>query len=311
MNAVPLPPAELARRVGVLDQANPAASFDAMGADQHEMVVNLLGSEWFASGKRILDFGCGAGKLLRHFLPETVTCEFIGCDIDEPSIEWLREHFSPPLNVFVCSEEPGLTLPDEHVDLVLAMSVFTHLTEHWAGWLREIHRVLRPGGLLISTFLGRGMSESIAGEPWNEDRIGMNVLRMWQTWDQGGPSVQHSEWWLRAHWGRAFEFQRCEDGDGFGHGLLLLRKRQVEVTVDDLQRPEPDEAREVTSLLHNVAQLASETVALAADRDAVMHELQAVLADREVVMSELTALRAAGSPERRTLATALRDVLRR
>jgi SAM-dependent methyltransferase len=290
MGDLPLPPAELARRVGVLDQDDPVGSFHAMGEHLRQTILNLQGSDWFSEGKRVLDFGCGSGKLLRHFVGDAEDCEFIGCDIDEPSINWLREHFSPPLKVFVCGEEPGLALPDKHIDLALAISVFTHLTEHWAGWLLEIHRVLRPGGRFICTFLGRGMSEAIAGEPWNENRIGMNILRPWQPWDHGGPSVQHSEWWLRAHWGRAFAFERIEDSDEFGHGLMVLRKREVELTEEDLRTPEPGEVREVTALLHNVAQLTAETVALSTDHETVMRELDAVRADRELVIAQLDAV---------------------
>lgn len=299
MSGAPLPPVELAHRVGVVDQDDPVASFDAMGAGMREMVVGVQGADWFTEGKRVLDFGCGVGKLLRHFVAEAENCEFIGCDIDEPSIEWLRENLSPPLNVFVCEEEPGFPIPDEHVDLVLAMSVFTHLTDHWAGWLLEIHRVLKPGGRFLCTFLGHGMSESIAGEPWNPDRIGMNVLRPWQPWQHGGPSVQHSEWWLRAHWGRAFEFERVEDGEEFGHGLLVLRKRDVPITTAELQAPEPGETREVESLRHNVAQLTAETIALATDRDLIMGQLQAVTADRDHVASQLPQPKARWRPFKR------------
>lgn len=286
----PLPPPELVLRVGVVDQDDPLGSFDAMGANIRETIVGLQGADWFTRDRRVLDFGCGVGKVLRHFLDEARTCEFIGCDIDAPSIDWLREHLSPPLQVFLCDEAPGLPMPDEHVDLALAMSVFTHLTDHWAGWLREIHRVLRPGGRLISTFLGQGMSESIAGEPWDESRVGMNVLRPWQPWDSGGPSVQHSEWWLRAHWGRAFELERIEDGDAFGHGLLVLRKREVEVTVDMLEGPEPNEPREFAALKHNIHQLGHETAVLAHDRDLVMAQLHAVAADRDAISRLLGAI---------------------
>jgi SAM-dependent methyltransferase len=293
MSNQPLPPADLARRVGVVDQDNPVDSFDAMGADIRLALLGILGTNWFSPGKRVLDFGCGAGKLLRHFIEEAKHSEFIGCDIDEPSINWLRKHFSPPLNVFVCDEEPGLPLPDDHIDCALALSVFTHLTDHWAGWLLELHRVLRPGGYFVSTFLGRGMSESIAGEPWNPDRIGMNVLRPWQSWDQGGPSVQHSEWWLRAHWSRAFEFERIEDADRPAHGLLVLRKRDVQITTDELEAVEPGEEREVMALRHNVKKLAAETSALAHDRDLVMNELKAVSADRELIAAQLDGLRSA------------------
>ena len=285
MSDAPLPPIELARRVGVVDQDHTLSSFDEMGANMREMVRSIQGPTWFTEGRRVLDFGCGVGKLLRHFLDEAEHCEFIGCDIDEPSIDWMRQNFSPPLTVFTCGERPGLELPDEHVDLTLAMSVFTHLTDHWAGWLLELHRILRPGGRLICTFLGEGMSESIAGEPWDPDRIGMNILRTWQPWDSGGPSVQHSEWWLRAHWGRVFEFEQIKDGPEFGHGLLVLRKRELAATTSDLEAPEPGEPREVEALRHNVAQLAAETNALATDRAAIAAALEATTAALEAAPS--------------------------
>lgn len=287
MSDLPLPSPELAFRVGVVDPDDPVKSFDQMGSEIRRMVLDLQGPDWFTEDKRVLDFGCGAGKLLRHFLEEAERTEFIGCDIHEPSIEWLRENFSPPLNLFVCEETPGLPLPDEHVDLALAMSVFTHLTDHWAGWLLEIHRVLKPGGRFVCTFLGEGMSDSIAGEEWQPDRIGLNVLRPWQSWSQGGPSVQHSEWWLRAHWGRAFEFERIDDGPNFGHGLLVLRKRDAELDVAQLLAPEPGEEREVTALRHNVEQLSQETIALAKDRDLIREQLEAVAEDRERITARL------------------------
>jgi SAM-dependent methyltransferase len=284
----PLPPAELARRVGVVDQDHPAESFDEMGAGIRQLVLNITGGEeWFTADKRVFDFGCGPGKLLRHFLKEAETTEFYGCDIDEPSIQWLKEHHSPPLNLFVSKEEPGLEMPDDHIDLAFAMSVFTHLTDHWAGWLLEIHRVLKPGGQFLATFLGKGMSEPIAQESWEEDRIGMNILRTWQPWIHGGPSVQHSEWWLRAHWGRLFDFERVEDTDQPGHGWVLLRKRDVKLTAADLIAAEPNEPREFTALRHNIKQLTRETELLADDRGAVADQLKSVTEHRDAVVKQL------------------------
>jgi len=261
------------------------SSFDELGRTIKHTLVGLQPEGWF-EGKRVLDFGCGPGKALRHFLPEAERCEFFGCDIHEPSIRWLEEHLSPPLKVFVCSETPPLPLPDEHFDLVWALSVFTHLTDYWSDWLLELHRVLRPGGRLVSTFLGEGMSQSIAGEPWDPDRIGMNVLRAWQPWDEGGPSVQQSEWWLREHWGRAFDVESVADGPQFGHGLIVLTKRPVTLTREELIEPARDDPRELKALLHNVSQLVREAIeqrepqALRAGRDTAREALRVLATSR-------------------------------
>src|SRR5439155_20413507 len=136
----------------------------------------LLPADWSWDGKRVLDFGCGAGRTLRHFLDEAKRAEFYGCDIDRPSIEWLEEHLSPPLHVFQSGELPGLPQPDEFFDVVYAFSVFTRLTDHWAGWLLELHRVLKPDGLLFATFLNRPHWQEYEQGEGDEESVGMNVI---------------------------------------------------------------------------------------------------------------------------------------
>jgi SAM-dependent methyltransferase len=269
----PLPPAELAVRVGVVSREDALASFDAMGREAVAGLREFIPQPF--TGRRMLDFGCGSGKYLRHLLPEAEQGEVWGCDIDEPSIAWLREHLSPPMRVFVNDAEPPLpSIPGAFFDLVTAASVFTHITDAWARWLVEIHRVLKPGGRLVASFLGNGMSELIADEPWYEDRIGMNVLRQWQGWEAGGPSVLHAPWWLRAHWGRAFELERITEAPQPGyHGIVVARKRDDgrAPTVAELEAPARDEPREVRALRHNLRQLEREAAQLAAERAHFAH----------------------------------------
>ena len=140
----------------------------------------------------MLDFGCGSGKVMRHFLSEAEVCELWGCDIDTRSVDWINAELSPPLHAFANGEAPPLDQPAESFDLVWSVSVFTHLADHWAGWLAELHRVLRPGGLAIVSFLGGAMYEVWTGESWEPDRIGMTVLDHGQDWELGGPTVFHS-----------------------------------------------------------------------------------------------------------------------
>lgn len=248
------------------------AHFERVGVAVREAIVSRLPAEWSFEGKRVLDFGCGAGRVLRQFLPEAGSAEFWGCDIDQPSIGWMRDHLSPPLRVFANEESPPLPHPDGHFDLVYTLSVFTHLTDSWSSWLLELHRVLANGGLLIATFInhGFGFSGSVIKAPWHEawddDRIGMGVLHPEQSWDMGGPTVYHSEWWLRAHWGRAFEILVLDPAGfaspdpGFGQGVAVMRKRSVPLTVADLEALEPDEPREVAALQYSLRQSRRETV---------------------------------------------------
>ena len=133
--------------------------------------------------------------------------------------------------------------------------MFTHLTDHWAGWLAELHRVLRPGGLAIVSFLGGAMYEVWTEEEWDPDRIGMLVLNYGQDWELGGPTVFHSPWWLHEHWGRAFEIVELREGTApREHGLVLLRRRAgVKVTPALLERIDPREPREIEALRWQVA----------------------------------------------------------
>jgi hypothetical protein len=116
--------------------------------------------------------------------------------------------------------------------------VFTHLTDQSLAWLAELHRILTPEGLLMASYTGRWSSELLAGETWGENRIRMNVLRHDQGWDDGGPMVLMSDWWMRQHWGRAFEFVAVEPMV-HGQTWALLRERDVEVTAEKLPEPSP------------------------------------------------------------------------
>jgi SAM-dependent methyltransferase len=244
---------------------NPMELYEMRGHAARDQIVSMLPSDWTFAGKRVLDFGCGAGRTLRHFLAEAEIAEFWGCDIDEASISWLGDHLSPPIHAFRTEGCPPISRPNGYFDLVYAISVFTHLTDSWSEWLLDLHRVLRDDGLLIATYMGEEMSERLADEPWEQDRIGMNVLRAWQSWDEGGPFVLHSDWWIEAHWGRAFEVIEVVPPPKIDpvmgpHSWALLRKRPGRFTATDLESPEPGEEREVTALRHNVRQLQAEVV---------------------------------------------------
>jgi SAM-dependent methyltransferase len=163
----------------------------------------------------------------------------------------MRSDYMPPLDL-----EPG------SFDLIWSISVFTHLTDNSLPWLLELHRLLKPGGVLIATYMGQWTSELLAGEPWDEGRVGMNVLRHNHPASDGAPLTLISDWWLREHWGRAFEVVRIEPNI-HNQSWVLLRKRDVELTVDELERP-GDDPREYVALRHNLQQAQREVEAVQA-----------------------------------------------
>ncbi len=255
---LPLPPLEIARGAGPLDRADPYGGYELIGRVCRNAIVSRLPADWSWEGRRALDFGCGAGRVLRHFAPEADRCEFHGCDIDEPAIAWAGKHLSPPFNLFLSGEVPPLKLPNASFDLIWATSVFTHLVhETWSRWMLELHRLLRPGGILMASYIGE-RQQWMLGEPWADERIGMNVINAGRGWYRGGPVVFHSEWWLRAHWGRAFEIVSIEEEGLVGQGLVVMRRCDVTLTPEELDRPEPDEPRELSAAIHQGRQLYAE-----------------------------------------------------
>lgn len=252
---------ELAHRVGAIEaHPDPWGQYDFLGRRTREEILSRLPDAGPFEGRQVLDFGCGAGRTLRHFLSEADRNEFWGCDVDKPSIDWMRQELCPPLHVLHNDPAPPLPFEDRKFDLIWAVSVFTHLADTWSAWMAELHRILAHDGILIATFMGPGMTELIAGEPWQDDDFGMDVLGYGESWDLGGPMVLHSPWWISAHWGRGFEIVRL-DPDGFmaqtnycGQGVAVMRKRDIDLSIADLEAIDTNETREVPALTHAVRQ---------------------------------------------------------
>jgi SAM-dependent methyltransferase len=288
----PFPPLELLQRVGRIDDPDVEGTYEVIGRHCRARLERLLPDDWSWEGKRVLDFGCGAGRTLRHFLDEAERAEFYGCDIDGSSIDWLGEHLSPPLRVFQSEEQASLPQADAFFDLVYAFSVFTHLTDEWGGWLLELHRVLKPQGLLFATFLNEAQWKDFGQGTWDEDRVGMNVIKKWNPWDGGGPIVFHSEWWIHEHWGRAFEILSIEHRDPEepeGQGAVLLRRRADRQERADLDRP-GDDPRELHALHHNVEQLHQEAGELFAQLSEVTSSHQQLAAEVGHLQAEVQRL---------------------
>jgi ubiquinone/menaquinone biosynthesis C-methylase UbiE len=231
-------------RVGRESSRDLESAYLSTGRALKAGVVDLLGPDWSWEGRRMLDFGCGSGRLLRQFLDEARVAEVHGSDIDEEMVSWVREHLCPPIaGAKVNGPQPPLDHPDDTFDLVTALSVFTHIADGWSEWLLEICRVLRPGGLLIATFLDSGIARTLTSLPWDEERVGMSALGFADP-ETDWPNVLHSHWWLREHWGRAFEIVELRGGGDIPmQGWALLRARQNELTPEQLEREDPDDPR--------------------------------------------------------------------
>ncbi len=98
-------------------------------------------------GVEALEIGTGTGGMLRTLLDRGLRAR--GVEIDPARIVESREWFGDlPVQPVTGADLP---FPDASFDLVLSFDVFEHIADSDAH-LREVHRVLRPGGrYLIQT----------------------------------------------------------------------------------------------------------------------------------------------------------------
>ncbi len=95
-------------------------------------------------GKRVLDLGCRAGALTRHFLDGN---EVIGLDVDRAALAKAEALGIEPVHANV--EEP-LPFEDASFDAVVAGELLEHL-QFPDALIAEIQRVLKPGGVLVGS----------------------------------------------------------------------------------------------------------------------------------------------------------------
>jgi SAM-dependent methyltransferase len=104
---------------------------------------------------KILDWGCGPARLLRH-LPEVLNnnCSFFGVDYNAETIKWCQEHIKG-ISFAKNNITPPLPYHAAQFDVIYGISIFTHLSAaNHAPWFNELTRVLKSGGVLLLTTHG-------------------------------------------------------------------------------------------------------------------------------------------------------------
>ncbi len=103
---------------------------------------------------RVLDWGCGAGRIDRYLLRFWPDISLTGSDIDAEAIAWCN-HSLPSGAFHITDLVPPLPFEDGSFDAVIGYSVMTHLP--WTlqkQWLSEICRVLVPQGVFAASLHG-------------------------------------------------------------------------------------------------------------------------------------------------------------
>ncbi len=148
---LPIPPASL--RPGYAPDDD--ALYLKWGKFDHDFILGIVGRYLdIQQPLRVLDFGCSSGRVLRHFETERQSggWRLHGVDAQAILIEWLRSFW--PAAYDVCAANvvvPKLPFEDNYFDVIFGISVFTHIKYLWDGWLCELRRCLKPGGLCLQT----------------------------------------------------------------------------------------------------------------------------------------------------------------
>ena len=161
----------------------------------------------FSAGKRVLDFGCSGGRVIRWFADEAAAgAEIWGCDIDAAAIEWCQKNMMPPFRFFANTTAPHLPLPDGFFDFIFAGSVFTHIKDMSTAWGMELARCLAPDGIAILTITSEkslGMLRTAAKNDVGKTKkvpqfIVENDIDEAYLKRRGFITLQSSPWWLAA-----------------------------------------------------------------------------------------------------------------
>lgn len=109
------------------------------------------------AGKKVLDVGCGNGYVLSRYAQ--AGAEVYGVDLTATAIQLCRQRFEYMglSGTFIEANAEALPFEDNSFDCVSSMGVLHH-TPNTARAVKEVWRVLKPGGRLILMFYHRNSS---------------------------------------------------------------------------------------------------------------------------------------------------------
>ncbi len=118
----------------------------------------IVAGEWIKGD--LLEVGCGEGRGILNVIPSVKS--YWAIDKIASAIADLRQRF--PTGNFVAGNLPPLPYPDASFDSIISFQVIEHIEDDGL-FLKEINRVLRPGGVALITTPNRPLS--LSRNPWH------------------------------------------------------------------------------------------------------------------------------------------------
>jgi SAM-dependent methyltransferase len=125
---------------------------------------------------RVLDFGCGSGRIARYLnMHEAV--EAFGVDANPLLVEWCQLNLDRVVTLLQAGRQ-RLPFGDALFDFVYTMSLFTGAAQsRMQQCFDEVTRVLAPGGLLLAVTYGPAALNTIRGSPAHQAMLQIDEAR--------------------------------------------------------------------------------------------------------------------------------------
>lgn len=204
-------------------------SFQVVGKIVCDDICAAIGARLeLRADSRILDFGCGCGRVITYFRDASAG-HLYGTDIDEEAVDWCRENLSEYASFTRNEEWPPLNFQDASFDVIYSVSVFTHLPETMqTSWLAELCRVAKPGSYVLVSIHGETLLPSLS--PDDHARFMDTGFLYWSHGrTEGLPNFYQDTFqtdrYVKAHWSRFFEIEAVVKKGVCNHqDLVVCRK---------------------------------------------------------------------------------------
>jgi SAM-dependent methyltransferase len=185
----------------------------------------------FVPNSRILDFGCGCGRVV-YFLKRALQGNFFGTDIDAEAIDWCASNMEEVATFSVNGAWPPIDFPDAYFDLICSVSIFTHLPKDMQlAWLKDLSRVMKPGAYALLTVQGEWLFPA-QELPESENKKFAETGFFYHEGEEtdGLPSFYrttvHSERYVMEKWSTFFEIEKIiRRGVNNHQDIVVCRKR--------------------------------------------------------------------------------------
>jgi SAM-dependent methyltransferase len=181
---------------------------------------------------RILDFGCGCGRFMipMSFLlpPKKIS----GTDIDKEAIQWFKENYPCFHDLDVNGFNPPTKYAGATFDFVFSISIFTHLPEEMQhAWLKELSRIIKPGGYGIFTTHGENHFHHL-NQAARTELLTRGFYYLAGDTTDGLPEFYqtsfHTGEYVQREWSRYFDVLAIrKNGVGKAQDAVLVKKRLV------------------------------------------------------------------------------------